>query len=666
MVHALTQILVVLAASLVAVWLVARLGLPSIVGFLVAGIAIGPKGAALVDDPVLINEMAEIGVVLLLFTIGLKFSVEELRRMRSLVFGAGALQVGLTVALCAGIGVATGASVPRAVFLGMLVAMSSTAILLKLLEDRAETQSPHGRLSVGVAIFQDLCVVPAMLVTPMLAGKGGTFGEASLDLLKSLGVIVGVLVGGRLLLPHYYDVVAKTKSREVFTLATILVVLATAAATGAAGLSLALGALVAGVVLSESAYANQVLSDVVPLRDLLASLFFVSVGMLVDVGSWVSDPLTTIGLTAAVLVLKGGIVWGIGLAFRLKARVAILAGIALSQVGEFSFVLAQVGSRPEAGLMSEANYQLFLSVSVLSMVATPFLLMLSPWIVGRSRAATHAGHEEGDPRRDGHVIVVGYGIAGRNVVSVLQPLDVHVTILELNPRAVRAVHDAGGDAEYGDACSEDVLLHLGIRRARAIVLTALDPVAMRRVVSTARRLSRDVEILVRTHFLSEMDELQRLGATAVVPEEFEASIALSGAVLRKFGASETAIARAAAALRGDDYTLLAETTPQEQRVRTLARVLSAAEITRVEVPAAAAGRTLRALDLRARTGVTVVGVERGETVLANPGGDFALAPGDTLVVLGTPDAVRAVQQTLSSVERDRRSGPAVAEDVSGG
>lgn len=644
MVHDLAQILVVLAAALVAVMTVGRVGLPSIVGFLVAGIAIGPRGAGLVHDTKLIAEMAEVGVVLLLFTIGLKFSVEELKRMRALVFGAGALQVGVTLAACAGIAVASGGTVPRSVFLGMLVAMSSTAILLKLLEDRAETQSPYGRLAVGVAIFQDLCVVPAMLVTPMLAGAGGTAGEAALDFVKSIAVIVGVLVGGRLLLPHFYDLVAKTKSREVFTLATILVVLATAAATGAAGLSLALGALVAGVVLSESTYANQVLSDVLPLRDLLASLFFVSVGMLVDVGAWWKDPGTTLGLTAAVLLLKAAIVWGIGLVFRLRPRVALLAGVALSQVGEFSFVLAQVGK--DAALMDEAQYELFLSVSVLSMIATPFLLMLSPWIAGRV-AATHGVHAEGDPRRRGHVIVVGYGVSGRNVVSVVRPLDVHVTVLELNARSVRAIRDAGGDAEYGDACSEDVLLQLGIRHARALVLTALDPAAMRRVVELARRLNRDAEIVVRTQFVSEIAELHRLGATAVVPQEFETSIALASAVLRRFGASESAIARAAAALRGDDYTLLAETTSAAEREKTLSRVFAAAEITRVPVPASAAGRTLRALDLRARTGASVVGVERGDQVLTNPGGDFAVAEGDTLVVLGTAEAVVGVRAALS-------------------
>lgn len=644
MVHDLAQILVVLAAALVAVMTVGRVGLPSIVGFLVAGIAIGPRGAGLVHDTKLIAEMAEVGVVLLLFTIGLKFSVEELKRMRALVFGAGALQVGVTVAACAGIAVASGGTVPRSVFLGMLVAMSSTAILLKLLEDRAETQSPYGRLAVGVAIFQDLCVVPAMLVTPMLAGAGGTAGEAALDFVKSIAVIVGVLVGGRLLLPHFYDLVAKTKSREVFTLATILVVLATAAATGAAGLSLALGALVAGVVLSESTYANQVLSDVLPLRDLLASLFFVSVGMLVDVGAWWKDPGTTLGLTAAVLLLKAAIVWGIGLVFRLRPRVALLAGVALSQVGEFSFVLAQVGK--DAALMDEAQYELFLSVSVLSMIATPFLLMLSPWIAGRV-AATHGVHAEGDPRRRGHVIVVGYGVSGRNVVSVVRPLDVHVTVLELNPRSVRAIRDAGGDAEYGDACSEDVLLQLGIRHARALVLTALDPAAMRRVVELARRLNRDADIVVRTQFVSEIAELHRLGATAVVPQEFETSIALASAVLRRFGASESAIGRAAAALRGDDYTLLAETTTAAEREKTLSRVFAAAEITRVPVPASAAGRTLRALDLRARTGASVVGVERGDQVLTNPGGDFAVAEGDTLVVLGTAEAVVGVRAALS-------------------
>lgn len=644
MTHVLVEIFIVLAASLVAVYALGRAGLPSIVGFLAAGIAIGPNGFQLVEDQHLIEHMAEIGVVLLLFTIGLKFSIAELTRMKNLVFGAGAMQVGATIAAVTGAALLCDVAAPKAVFLGLLVAMSSTAILLKLLEEKAETDSPHGRLAIGVAIFQDLCVVPAMLVTPMLAGKGGSTGAALLDLGKSLGVIVGVLLGARLLLPHYFAVVAKTKSREVFTLATILVVFATAAATAMAGLSPALGALIAGVVLSESDYANQVMSDVVPLRDLLASLFFVSIGMLVNVREWVAEPVVTFGLAAGVVALKGGVVWAIGRAFGLSTRIALLAGLSLSQVGEFSFVLAMTG---KDDLLGKDAYSTFLSVSVLSMIATPFLMLAAPWITGKGVAA-HAGHGEHETVRKDHVIVVGHGIVGRNVVSTLGPLKVRTVVLELNPASIRAIRAAGGDAAYGDACSEDVLTNVGIQHAKALVLTALDPVATRQVVAAARRLAPQVEIFVRTRFVSEMAELQRLGASAVVPEEFETSIALSGLVMRRFGATETAVARAAGTLRGRDYELLSDETTDLARAGALAKVLSAATFSEIPVPDTAAGRTLRALDLRAKSGVTVVGVQRGSDLLSNPAADFQLAPGDVLVVLGKAEAVQAAQTVLGA------------------
>ncbi|MCE9636751.1 MAG: cation:proton antiporter [Planctomycetes bacterium] len=648
MTHVLAQILVVLAASLGAVWVVARGGLPSIVGYLLAGIVIGPHGVGLVADMHLIEGMAEIGVVLLMFTIGLKFSVAELKHMRGLVFGAGASQMVITIAAVAALTGFGGMPLPRGIFIGLLVAMSSTAIVLKLLEERAETESPHGRVAVGVSIFQDLAVVPAILVTPMLAGQGGSPGQAVFKLLWSLSTVVAILIAAKLALPRFFAAIAKTRSREMFTLATFLVVLTTAAATGAAGLSLALGALVAGVVLSESDYANQVLSDVVPLRDLLASLFFVSVGMLVNVGDWFHAPVLTFGLAAAVVVVKGLIVWGVARMFHLSWRVAVLAGISLSQVGEFSFVLALTGR--DLLLLDAGAYQVFLSVTVLSMVATPLLLQAAPWIISRGRPAPKHTHVAPTPR-SGHVIVVGYGVAGRNVVSVLRPLGAPVVVLELNQRTVAAIRAAGADAEFGDACSESVLLHVGIRTARALVLTAVDPFATRQAVATARRLNPEIEILVRTRFVGEIAELHRLGATSVVPEEFEASIALAGLTMRRFGASEQAVSRAAAALRGDDYALLADTSNESitdtRRAHALARVLAVAEFADVPIPDGAVGATLRGLDLRTRTGALAVALRRGGEVVANPAPDLPFERGDVLVLLGMHSSLQKVHEILS-------------------
>lgn len=637
------QLLVVLAASLLAVGVLGRLRFPSIVSFLAAGIAIGPHGAKLVTDLHLIEVLAEVGVVLLMFTIGLKFSIAELAKMKGLVLGAGVLQVLLTTAACLGIGSAAGLSPPQATFLGFLVAMSSTAIVLKILEEKAETESPHGRLSTGILIFQDLAVVPLMLVTPMLAGEGGTFGEAAARLGTSLLLIAVILVAARFVLPRLFAAVVRTRSREVFTLATMLVILATAAAAGAAGLSLALGALIAGVVLSESDYAHQVLSDVVPLRDLLASLFFVSVGMLVDATSWTDEPLTTFGLSALVLGLKGFVVWAIGRGFGMGPRISLLAGLALGQIGEFSFVLALSGRG--LALLDEHSHAVFLSVSVTTMALTPFLLMLSPWLARKT--ADRAGGAAAHGGREGHVIVVGYGVTGSSAATVLRDLGVGVLVVELNADTVRRLRASGHDAQFGDASREDVLRAAGLAGAKALVLTALDPVATRQTVAMARRVNPGVRIFVRTRFVKELAELRHLGADAVVPEELEASIALATRVMRSFGATEQAASRAAAALRGEDYELLRDAESTEaRRVRMLDEVLQATEFDEVPLAPAHAGRTLRDLDLRRRTGALVVALRRGQTVLPNPAADLPFAEGDVLVVAARPAEAEAARTLL--------------------
>lgn len=646
--HVVQELMIVLAASLVAVWVLGRLKLPSIVGFLAAGILIGPNAFGLVTEKHLIEVMAEVGVVLLMFTIGLKFSMAELARMKGLVFGAGGLQVLGTIAVCAGGCMAFGMSLPEATFIGFLVALSSTAIVLKLFEEKGETESAHGRLATGVLIFQDLAVVPLILVTPMLGGAGGSTGEALLSLGKSMGLVVVILVLAKFLLPLFFAFVAKTRSRELFTLATMLVILATAGAASVAGLSLALGALIAGVVLSESDYAQQVLSDVVPLRDLLSSLFFVSIGMLVDVRGWIAEPVITLGLTAAIFAAKGLVVWGIARGFGLSPRVSILAGLAIGQIGEFSFVLAVDGGKH--GLLPDQHYQTFLSVSVLTMAATPFLLMLGPWLTRDSHVGG-AGHDhaaEGHGARKGHVIVAGYGITGRNVAAVLNQMKVPVLIVELNADTIKRVRAEGGEAIFGDAGREEVLHHAGIAGARAIVLTVLDPAGTRQAVATIRRLNPAVEIIVRTRFVAELAELRRLGAHAVVPEELEGSIAIASLTMERFGASPDAVARTESALRGDgDYQLLQQDTSMELRETVLARVLGAASFTEITVPAASAGKTLRGLDLRAKTGCLVVAQRRGNDVTPAPAPDAPLSEGDILLILARPIEADAVRKLLA-------------------
>ncbi len=659
MAHFLIELVVVLGVSLAAVYGLRRIGLPPVVGFLLAGVLIGPGGLGLVKDLHNIERMAEIGVVFLLFGIGLHFSLPDLMRMKGLVFGAGALQVFVTMAAGFGLGRAIGLSPAHGVFLGALIALSSSAIVLKMLQERGETSSVHGRLIVGIAIFQDLAVVPISLLTPLLAsGTDASFGDAALALGKSIGMVLVILAAARYVFPWVLERAVRTRLREVFTLTIFLGVLGTALLSAWAGLSLALGAFLAGIVISESAYSQQILAEIAPIKDSLSSLFFVSVGMLVDVRAWVADPVTIFGLTALVLALKLTVVGVVAIAAGFPLRVAILAGFALSQVGEFSFVLASTGLA--RGLLDTAMHEQFLSVSVLTMALTPFAILLAPKVAGRAERVAWLDRLFGRSRRrdafveteaslTDHVILVGYGVNGRNVARVLRQLQVAYVVVELNPHTVRELRDMGEEVLYGDASRADVLAHAGIGTARALVLAIADPSLTRQSVAVARGLNAAVRILVRTRYVTEVAGLYRLGADEVVPEEFETSLELAGSVLRAYGASPLMILREQTAIREERYGLLLAEGVERPEHSSLDTLLSHADFSDHAVAAGthACGSTLRALDLRGRTGATVLVLRRGSETMANPAPDLKLQSGDVLVLFGRGSEMDAARALLA-------------------
>ena len=551
----LAEVVVILAVTLGAAYALKRLGVPTIVGFLAAGMLVGPGGFSLVEDRAAIEAVSEIGVVFLLFTIGLKFSLEELARMRGVVFGAGTMQFLVTTAAVAAAAVAIGAPVREGIFVGLLVAMSSTAVVMKLLEERGEIEGPYGRFVSAVLLFQDIAVVPVTLLLPVLAGSSASWTEAARVLGTAAALLVVLLLAAKFALPRLMALVAKARSREIFTLATMLAVTVTAWACGLIGLSLALGAFLAGVVLSSSDYAKQALSEVVPFRDLMASLFFVSVGMLVRPRLWIEDPAMTFGLTLLVLAIKAAVVLPIG-AWWFGRRVGASSALALAQVGEFSLILAKAGG--PMGLLDDAAHQQFLSVAVLSIALTPLLVAIAPraarFVAGRAAqpvdgAGAHA------PRRD-HVVLVGFGVSGRNVSRVLRRLKVPYVILELNPGTIRILRDEGHDVLFGDACRPEVLESADIGTARAFVVTMTDPMVVRQMVDNARRMNAKCEIVVRTRFVSEIEELRRLGADDVVPEEFETALELVARVMGRYGATPEEIDAERRAIRSEGYGLL--------------------------------------------------------------------------------------------------------------
>ena len=573
----LADLVIVFAVAAAVVFAFGLLRLPSVVGLLVAGVLVGPYGLSLVSDLHVVEVLAEIGVVVLLFTVGLEFSLSRLIIMLPTMARVGLPQIVGTTAL---VTVATWwylGTLPQAVFAGMLVAMSSTAIVLKLLADRGETAAPHGRVAVAVLLLQDLVVVAAMLAVPLLASAAGVrspsqatapvghaaglFANPVASVAAGLAAVAAVLAVGRLLVPRILHEVVRLRNRELFLMTIVLACLGTAAITAQVGLSLALGAFLAGLLLSESEYGHQAFTEVLPFRDTLASLFFVSVGMLLDV-RFLAEHAALVAVTVLAIVLgKTAMTVIPALLAGYPPRTSLLAGAALAQVGEFSFVLGSRGA--EAGLLDRDDYQTFLAAAVLTMAATPLLAVVLPGWLDRLSQSRWCGWWLTDrtPPADrqelaDHVIIAGFGLNGRNLAAALAEFGVPHVVLELNPETVRHERSLGLDIHYGDCTRAAVLEHVGIARARAYVLAISDAASTRRSVQIARELAPGVRIIVRTEYVLEVEELRHLGANEVIPAEFETALALFDRVLSIYDVPEATIDDRADRMRLENYGFL--------------------------------------------------------------------------------------------------------------
>jgi len=546
----LKDLVVVFASGLVVVALLGRLRVPPIAGYIIAGVLVGPGFLGIVGDAHEVEVLAEVGVVLLLFGIGLELSLDRIRRLLRAVLLGGALQVGVTVLAVIAVGRMFGVPLERAVFLGFVVAVSSTAIVLRGLSSRGEIDAPHGRLAVGILIFQDFCVVPMMLVLPLLSGTGGGGGPALQTLGIAVAVLVGVLFAAKFIAPWLLRVAARTRQRDVFVLSVAVICLGVAWLVSYAGVSVALGAFLAGLVVSGSEFRHQALSDLIPLREVLASVFFVSVGMLLDTTNVMDRIGPILLLLLAILVGKFIVVFLVSAAMRLPLRVSVLTAAALCQVGEFSFLLLRGGR--EVGLISEQLLDALLVAVILSMLVTPFLLHLGPRLaagVGRitplDRLLRVESLEEDHPdeRMTDHVVIAGYGLAGRELALALERCDVPYLVVDLNVDNVRRATEGGIQAYFGDVTSRKVLDHLGVGRAKELVVAVNDPDAALRAVQQARSLSRDVRILVRTSYLEDAAALFRAGASNVVTADIESAIGIVQMILGDHGADSATVER---------------------------------------------------------------------------------------------------------------------------
>ncbi len=652
----LTDLLILLLAALPIAFLCHRMRLPVIVGFMLTGIVIGPSGVALIRDTHDVEILAEIGVVLLLFTIGLEFSLQRMVEMKRLVLVGGGLQVALTVFLVFGLAYAFGRSFSQSVFFGFLFALSSTAIVLKSYMDRSEVETPHGKAGVGVLLFQDLCIVPMMLLTPVLSGKEGSDPfQIALTLGKALLAIVAIILTARFVVPFLLERIVKLRSPEIFIVFVVLVSLGTAAVTAHFGLSLALGAFIAGLVLSESEYSHQIVSDVLPFRDVFNTLFFISIGMLLSLNALLSDLTTVLFLLAALMVGKVLIVLAVALLLGNSLRVATMIGLGLAQVGEFSFILAKVGAGQ--GLLSDSDYQQFLAASILSMILTPFLIKAAPragyalqaLVSSKSRDDFPVEALKSGDTQKGHVVIVGYGMNGRNLAKVLSRTSIPHKVLELNAENVRKGKSDGAPIHYGDATRREILLHAGLASARILVIAISDLLATRRIVAQAREMNPDLNIIVRTRYMSELDDLYSLGANQVIPEEFETSIEIFSRVLREYGIGRNLIEREAQEIRREGYKVLRSSSLPLAEFSAVAEAFGAvsSEAVFIDEHSPAVGKTLAELDLRQCAGVTVIAAVCDNNTRINLGPEFKVSANDILVLLGTPEQVELALEILN-------------------
>ncbi|OCC15978.1 sodium/hydrogen exchanger [Dissulfuribacter thermophilus] len=667
----LNDIVIIFGLAIAVLFLCHRLRVPAVVGFILTGIFVGPYGLGLVKAVHEVEIFAEVGVVLLLFTIGIEFSLERLLQIKKSVLVGGSLQVLLTFLATLFIARQFGQSFGEAVFIGFLVALSSTAIVLKLIQERAEVDSPHGRTTLGILIFQDIIIVPMILVTPLLAGATGNVWETLFFLLaKGIGIILLVMVSARWIVPQVLYQIARTRNQELFLLSVIVICLGVAWLTSRVGLSLALGAFLAGLIISESEYSHQALGNILPFRDVFTTFFFVSIGMMLDIGFFFQQPGSILLIALSVLVLKAIVAIFVTILLGFPLRTAILVGLALSQIGEFSFILSRTGL--EYGLLAGDIYQMFLAVSILSMAATPFIITLAPRLADiiirlplpkRLISGFYPVSEIEVVDKKDHLIIIGFGVNGRNVARAARVAGIPYVIIEMNPETVRSEQAKGETIYYGDATQEAVLQHTNIKEARIVVIAINDPTATRRIVEIIRRLNPKVYLIVRTRYLQEMKPLYELGADEVIPEEFETSVEIFTRVLRKYFIPRDEIERLVNEVRADGYEMFRSLSNTSPSLFDLKLQLHDVDVStfRILPGSPLIGKTLAEIDLRRRYGISVVAILRDSQVLSNPGADMLLQCNDVLFVLGSSEKIAEAINIFSGPDKRKERKKGVGE-----
>ncbi len=655
------DISIIFGLAIIVLLVCSKFKIPSVLGFLLTGVLAGPDALHLTQSKDDLSMFAEIGIIFLLFSIGIEFSLKDLIRIRRQVFFGGLIQVLGTTLIAGLLTWLSGIGGMEAIMLGLLFSFSSTAIVLKVLQDMGRVHSPQGRSTMAILIFQDMAVIPVMLLIPYFApDSGGIDLKFFLTILKALLTVVIVLYLARVIMPKLLFAVAKSKSTELFLMTVLVVCLSVAWLTAEMGLSLSLGAFLAGLVISESEYSHEAFSTILPFREVFTSFFFISIGLLVDLDYIFANPVVIVFGTILILCIK--LLVG-GLAVFLtgnNARVAFLSGLFICQVGEFSFILA--GSVIELNLLSNRNYQLFLSISVLSMGLTPYFIeksdRLSYWLnklfMSESLRKKFPGlihssikpniHEQ---KLKDHLVIVGYNEIGKNISKVIKMAKIPFIALESDPEIVlSSKNKRGTQVVYGNATNSQILKHVGIGQARMVVITISNPLEVQAIVMAIRKLAPKCHVIATSRKTADFVKLFDAGANEIISEQFEISVEVVTRVLSRYLVTRNEIDDFIVRLRQLNYDMERTIRYEQQGLQDYRLEISDTEIITVRIRANSpfVNQRISELNMRSVYNISVLAVKRGANIMANPTDELELIENDLLVIFGSHESIDKVSR----------------------
>lgn len=660
----LKDIVIILGLSIFIILLFQKIKVPSLLGFLIAGIIAGPYAFNLISSQHEVELLSEIGIIFLLFIIGIELSLKGLASIKNTILIGGGIQVGGTILITAVLANLVGLPLNTAVFLGFLFSLSSTAIVLKILQEKGEVTSPHGRVAVAILIFQDIIVVPMMLLTPLLAGKSDNIWETlGILLFKIIAVGIVIFLLALYVVPKVFKMVVRTKNRELFILTTIVFCFGVAWLTSSVGLSLALGAFFAGLIISESDYSHQATANVLPFREIFISFFFISVGSLLNLNFFFSNIFWILLLVVGVILMKMLIIALTVLTLKYPVRTVLMTVFALFQVGEFSLLLSTVGVQND--LLPQGVYQYFLAISIITMGLTPFLMNYAarityylikipiPTQVRRRldtiKKVTKAEDIPLEELRD-HLVIIGYGINGQNISKAAKSANIPYVITDLEPDAFQKAKQKGEPVVFGDATNPVILKHLHVQEARVVVIAISDPAATKKIINGIRALTQTAFLIVRTRYVREIEENIRLGADEVIPEEFETSIEIFSRVLRKYLIPQDEIQNFINQVRSSDYEMLTRIKegPHSPSYRHLH--IPNKEIVTLSVQRGSNSiveKTIEQSGIGKNYGVTVLAIKRGVHYITEINPHTVIKQGDLLYLFGNPSNISQLNRMLS-------------------